>query len=312
MWLSLQVVSCNENDALEKEIQQVDVRLEMVRFDQLFADATPQTLGSLKAEFPYLFPKQIPDSVWVATMRDTLQIQLQEALDKTFPANEELGDELHDTYQHLKYYFPEFTAPKVITMTTDVDYREKIIYTDSLVLVGLDTYMGDGHEMYQGIPLYIQQNMKPSQITQDIVEQFARRAISQPKTRNFLDQMVYYGKILYLKEKILPQSTDAEKIGYTQEQLEWATENEGQIWKYFIENEVLYDTDPRLKERFINMAPFSKFNLALDPESPPRLGQYIGWQIVKEYAEKSNARLKPLLITDAETIFNQSKFKPGQ
>ena len=39
--------------------------------------------------------------------------------------------------------------------------------------------------------------------------------------------------------------------------MKWALTNEEQIWRYFIEHEVLYDTDSELQRRFINLAPFS-------------------------------------------------------
>ena len=58
---------------------------------------------------------------------------------------------------------------------------------------------------------------------------------------------------------------------------------------------MLFSTDSKLPSRFINPAPFSKFNLELDGESPGRLGQYIGWQIVRAYANRSDASLKEIL-----------------
>ena len=48
----------------------------------------------------------------------------------------------------------------------------------------------------------------------------------------------------------------------------------------------------------------------IDNDSPGRVGRYIGWQIVKQYMDKHPVSLKKLLITDAETIFKTSKYKP--
>ena len=64
-------------------------------------------------------------------------------------------------------------------------------------------------------------------------------------------------------------------------------ENEIFIWKYFIENKLLYDTNRELVNRFINPAPFSKFYLELDRESPGKIGQWIGWNIVKSYVKNN-------------------------
>jgi uncharacterized protein YjaZ len=82
------------------------------------------------------------------------------------------------------------------------------------------------------------------------------------------------------------------------------------MWRYFIEKELLYSTDPKLGARFINPAPFSKFYLEIDNESPGMLGRYLGWKIVRAYMEKNDTDVQRLMITDAEEIFTNSKYKP--
>ena len=51
---------------------------------------------------------------------------------------------------------------------------------------------------------------------------------------------------------VIPLSSDETKIGYSKEQINWAKQNEEYIWKYFIENELLYETDDDLIDRFIS------------------------------------------------------------
>ncbi len=97
---------------------------------------------------------------------------------------------------------------------------------------------------------------------------------------------------------------------YLPEELEWAETNEEQIWRYFVERELLYSSDTDLQTRFLYPAPFSKFFLELDAEAPPRVGQYIGWQIVRQYMEKNNVSVEEMIKEDAESIFKQSKYKP--
>ena len=73
----------------------------------------------------------------------------------------------------------------------------------------------------------------------------------------------------------LPQSTDAQKMGYTNEQIQWVIDNEVYMWQYFVQKQLLYKTDPSLTQRFIDPAPFSKFYLEIDNQSPGRVGY--GW-----------------------------------
>ena len=57
----------------------------------------------------------------------------------------------------------------------------------------------------------------------------------------------------------MPQSTDAQKMGYTNEQIQWVIDNEVYMWQYFVQKQLLYNTDPSLTQRFIDPAPFSSF-----------------------------------------------------
>lgn len=304
------LVSCERESKHEKEISKIKVDLKVERFDKAFDEATPTDLPKLKQEYPFMFSKHISDSVWIARMKDTLQQQLFDEVDKVFENFEPIEDELASLFQHLKYYDKSFKMPKVVTTTSDVDYRNKVIVTDSIVLLALDTYLGGEHEFYEGLQRYISQNMKPSQILPDMAAQYAEHYIYQSKRRTLLDEMIYYGKQLYFKDIMLPFKSDAEKIGYTQEQLDWAIANESNVWSYFVEKELLYDTDSNLPSRFINPAPFTKFYLQLDSESPGRLGQYMGWQIVRAYMENNDISLMDMLKKDAEEIFNNAKYKP--
>ncbi|MDF1518362.1 MAG: gliding motility lipoprotein GldB, partial [Lutibacter sp.] len=55
----------------------------------------------------------------------------------------------------------------------------------------------------------------------------------------------------------------------------------------------------------------SKFYIDIDKESPGRIGVWLGWQIVSAYMTNNNdVTLQQLLQTDAEEIFNKSKYKP--
>ena len=139
---------------------------------------------------------------------------------------------------------------------------------------------------------------------------FSKKVLTYPRNRTFLSRMVYYGKELYLKDRLLPFISDAQKIGYSNEELEWAKANEEQMWRYFVESELLYSTDSALDRKFLDPAPFSKFGLELDNESPGRLGRYTGWQIVRAFMENNPISLQQLLEMPADEILKESNYKP--
>ncbi len=302
--------SCNHQNQVEKEIEKIPIDLELLRFDKEFANATPADLPTLKASFPAFFPTQYNDSIWIGKLTDTLQNQLEEEVLRTFPKDETLKSTLVPLFQHIKYYFPQFKTPVVVTTTSDVDYRNKVILADSMLILGLDNYLGSKHRFYEGIDKYISKEMEPSQLAPDIAETYARIFIKPPNKASFLGQIVYYGKQLYLLDLWLPKTPDAEKIGYTEAEFQWATENEQYMWRYFVEKELLYSTDPKLGARFISPAPFSKFYLEIDNESPGMLGRYLGWQIVRAYMDNNDTTVQQLMVTEADDIFKNSKYKP--
>ena len=308
--LVILLFSCNDKNDVEKEIDKIPMNVEIIRFDKKFAAANPADLPKLKSEFPAFFPKQYNDSIWIQKLTDTLQNQLENEVLKTFPEDEALTKVLVPLFQHIKYYFPKFESPLVVTTTSDVDYRNKVILTDSLLVIGLDNYLGSDHRFYEGIDNYIAKEMQPSQIGPDVARTYAKQYIKPPSRSSFLGQIIYYGKQLYLEDLWLPNITDAEKIGYTEEEYTWAEENELYMWQYFVEKEMLYSTNPKLGARFISPAPFSKFYLEIDNESPGMLGRYLGWKIVRAYMERNKTNVQQLMITDADEIFTNSKYKP--
>ena len=303
-------LACNKQSNLEKKIEAIEVDVEVARVDLAFANATPTDLAELKNDYPLFFPEQYHDSVWFQMMEDTLQIELNKAVLDVFPTSLMLEEELMPLFQHIKYYFPEFKTPKVYTITSDVDYRTQVIANDSILILELDTFLGREHPFYEGIPLYISQNLDPSQLIPKVAEVYAQHYVSKPVDRTLLAQMVFHGKILYVMDLFLPSMEDYLKIGYTSEDIMWAENNEEDIWKYFVENEFLYATQSKLLQRFIDPAPFSKFNLEIDNESPGSIGRWVGWQIVKSYMNTNPVSLSQMLNIPASELFNNSKYKP--
>ncbi|UZO82501.1 gliding motility lipoprotein GldB [Aquimarina sp. ERC-38] len=309
--LPMMLVSCSEDQKTKDEIAGIPVNISIERFDQEFINLDNQKLADLKVTYPFLFPPQFPDSIWLKKSVDTLQAELSSEVLKKFPSLEKSEDEIKNLMQHIQYYFPEIKVPRVVTITSDVDYQQKIILADSLLLISLDTYLGTDHYFYQGIQQFIKKNFNADQLTSDIAARYLKEIIPLPSDRTFLANMIYYGKELYGKSKLLPQSSEAQLIGYTDEEWQWVLENEEQVWRYFIDRELLYKTDKNLSTRFLYPAPFSKFNLQLiDNESPDRVGRFIGWQIVKSFMRNKDVSLRQLINEDADQLFKASRYKP--
>ncbi|MDT8415045.1 MAG: gliding motility lipoprotein GldB [Flavobacteriaceae bacterium] len=303
-------IACNDENALEKKISRIDVPFQLQRFDIEFATSEAADLPVLKAKYPYLFPQQFADSVWIQKSNDPLFQELYWEVNQTFGDFEKETATLKSIFQHVKYYFPEVNIPKVVTVISEVDLENKVIWTDSLLLISTDTYLGENHRFYEGIPEYTSNEMSPEFLPVDVSLAFAQYVVPAPKGRQFIETMAYWGKIRYLISVLYPEAGPHLWLHYNEQAYDWAMNNEAYIWMYFIEKELLYKTDPNLSERFIAKAPFSKFYLEIDNESPGRIGQYLGWRIVDAFMQNNDVSLQEMLQTDATTLFEKSKFKP--
>jgi gliding motility-associated lipoprotein GldB len=301
--------SCDNKTKIEKTIEETPVEVKVERFDKIFFETPPKDLAKVKKQFPYFFSPQINDTVWINKMQAPIWREVYAEVQKKYSNIEGVKNEFETLFKHIKYYFPETKKPKVITLISDMDPNNKAIYADSLVIISLELYLGKDHKFYQ-FPKYIKQNFEEKQIMPDVVSSFSVGKIAPPTDKNLLSRMIYFGKQLYLKDILLPEYTDADKIGYTPEQNVWCQENENYIWRYFIERQLLFSDEQKLSSRFIDPAPFSKFYLEIDNDSPGQVGCWIGWQIVRSYMTNNDVTVAQLLKTDAKEIFEKSKYKP--
>jgi len=312
--LAIVLFSCKDENVVEEKVAEVKVgKIEITRFDDLFYNAKPEDLPGLKKKFPYLFPKEYQDTTWINKINTPLLQELHGEVDKKYPDNKKLEADIESLVQHIKYYYSKAAVPHVVTLISEMDYESRVIYADTLVLVSLDLYLGANHRYYVDFPKYQRQNFEPSQILPDLVSAFSHAKIAPSKDYTLLSSMIYFGKQLYLKDKLIPDVADNDKIGYTKEHLQWMKDNEAEVWRFFVENKLFFDTDPKLLSRFINPAPFSKFYLGFDNETPGRAGQWVGWQIVRAYMENNkDVTLQQLMALDAKAIFDNSKYKPAK
>lgn len=302
--------SCNKKSKIEREVEKIPVTMKVYRFEQAFFNATPQELAKVKAEYPDFFPNEIPDAAWVEKMQHPQWRQLYQEVEKKYKNFGLQQTEIEDLFKHIKYYFPTIKVPQIYTAIGEMDYLNKAIYANDKLVIALELYLGKDHKFYSEFPTYLRQNFEQRQMLPDIVSSLSYRIVPGSTNKDLLTLMINSGKELYLKDILLPNYSDAERIGYTEKQVKWCQENESYMWEYFVSNKLLYSTESKLPNRFINLAPFSKFYLEIDNETPGRVGQWVGWQIVRSYMQNNEVSVVKLLKTDPSDIFEKSKYKP--
>ena len=142
-----------------------------------------------------MFPEQFDDSIWIKRQKDSLQLLLQLAVDKNFPKKESLEKSLTQLFKHIKFYFPQTPIPHTIGLINNVDYQSKTIYRDSLLILSLDTYLGEDNELYEGIPKYIRQQMDEAYLTSHVADKFLVTQLNPLAERTFWHNS--YTKVKY-------------------------------------------------------------------------------------------------------------------
>jgi hypothetical protein len=218
-------------------------------------------------------------------------------------------------FTYLHYYFPNYKLPtKFITFIGPINSYASIITTDA-VAVGLQLFLGANHPLYKTeqtqalYPAFISRKFDPDYIPVSVLntvidDLYPNKSLGE----SLIVQMVEAGKRLYLLDAVLPSVADTLKIGYTAVQLQDAFSNQRNIWSYFVQADILYKGDPELTRDFMNEGPYTA---ALGPNSPGRIGLFVGWQIVKKWMDKnSSTTLQGLMEKDPAKLFEESKYKP--
>ena len=304
------LMGCSTKEKNTPDLSSVNVQTEVHRFDQAFYNSSAEGLQGLKMKYPYLFPVQYADTAWVNKMNDKEELELFAETEKLYHDFKAQEAEISDLFKHIKYYYPGFKEPKVLTVLTNVDQDNKVILADSLLFISLDLFLGKDHPFYADFPNYIKRKNTKDHMIVDVADAFAVKLVPPSGDRSFAARMIQAGKRLFLLEHLLEGKPETEILGYEKEQILWAEENEAEIWKFFIENDLLFSNDQALSERFIDEAPFSKFYLANDQDSPGGIGGWVGLQMVKNFMEIENVGLVEMLQTPNEEIFKKSKYKP--
>lgn len=311
------VISCGGKDTYRWEIDnEPEIEsFEIVDVSKAYFDSSISN-ANLKSDFPDFFEGS-EDSLLNTRRSDTVSNQLHNEVITKYPELEIFRDSLNDIFKRLTYFYPNFKVPTVYTFTGEMPYEYPVAYfPDSRdIVIGPDWFLGKENPSYDvlGIQEYFRSQMNPTNFKPKVVESIARQMVPYDiRKRNFIEKMIYEGKLLIIQDALLPETSDAEKIGYTDEKLAWAFENEAQIYLYFTEEQIFFSDDRRLNERFLEPAPFSKFYSENDTHSPGRIGAWMGWQICRAYLNKNKDISLQEFIMDQDLlkIFKESGYKP--
>ena len=302
--LTILCSSC-KNDPLDVDVSKVEVNLNFIHADSMLYNSTDSRRillnRNFKQSFPDLYLFTFEKGLKIKTNVDTMYMnqltifykdpyikELEIELQRNFKTLSSEKQEIKDAMKHLKFHFKKMNSPKNVVFFNSL-FSYNTLATNTDIGVGLEWYLGPEHKLIkkssiQGLYDYMKVGMDRKYLVRDVVYQWVYAQIHAPTDAKFAEDMVSWGKLLYCIEAALPEKDKSIILRYSPEKMKWAEENEKSIWKYFVEQKLLFKSDELLKLGYFNEAPFTK---GLPKESPDRLGQYIGWKMVRNYMEQN-------------------------
>lgn len=187
---------------------------------------------------------------------------------------------------NLAEYLPDVSLGEVYGII--FPYNQAIVQSDSIVLVALNHYLGADFEGYGYFEPYQRRTKSTRLLPYDLVE--ARLAYMYPEVApdgdrpsSVLNAMLYHGAMTEAKMRLVPDATEGDALGYDAGQMQWAADNEANIWNALITRKLLYSTSIMDVERL--MAPSPRTSI-IHNDAPGRLGRYVGYRIVRSYMDK--------------------------
>lgn len=317
--------SCN-NDPLDVDVSDIDVKLDIRHFEEdLFqnkltdynafqnkypAFLTDYTLGIIG--FPYNTAQEAFPQLMLFK-NDVNSKKLYDLVHEKYANFKPYEDQLTLAYKYFKYHFPQEKIPTIITYTSNFSFYINPV-GDGYIGIALDMHMGSDFKYYDyaNIEKYWRKIQIPESIVTNHMLAHANDLFSSKnRGKNFIDEMMYNGKLLYFLDAVTPSVPDHIKIGLTKAEYDWCVKEEKQIWEYFVKMKCLYDTERRNFERFFKEGPFTIAEMVPD-KTPSMIGKFAGWMAVRKYMkENSDVSLLQLMNDgNAEAMLQNSGYKP--
>lgn len=221
-----------------------------------------------------------------------------------------LEAELTQAFKYYKYYFPDKPVPEVVSFVSEYVIGS-FTYGDSLLAIGWDFYMGENYPYDPRIfPQYIQRSMDKDHLIAKAIETMSSNLVGVAAGNRLLDQMITNGKILYIESLLLPETADSIIMEYSPKQMQWVEENEREIWAYLLREDLLYSSRTSDFQKLIGPSPTG--TTQMPAESPGKVGNWLGWQIVEQFMlQNPDITLTDLIQNkDAQDILTRSKYRP--
>lgn len=273
-------------------------------------------LSKIQNDFIHFLDADLNDSSQLMKLynfvTDPWLINLYHQSRDVFPTYVSLEKELTSGFRRLHHYYPNIQIPQIYSYVSGVQYETPVMTDGHALVIGIDCYLGSDAMPYQqlGIPRYLSERMRPEHIGRDVFASiYDYYFTDETASQTILEEMIRAGKKLFFLEAMQPNLADQYVIGYTNSQLDWVLAHESEIWKSFVGEQLLYSSDQLIFRKLFGDGPSSQ---EFSADAPPRLGEWVGWQIVRHFMDQHPdiCIVKLHGINDAQDILTRSRYRP--
>lgn len=307
--------SCREHPEIDHSKVELRIeRLEQVMFGlnskpeiTKFLNSHPALVSQFLGHVQYSHDSILVNNI-LRLSNDAYIDTLRQEAHRVFGNFSQIEEQFEQAFGYLRYYYPDAPLPKIQTVITG--FGQDLYVSDSVIIIGLDYFLGPSAK-YRPLdyPSYIQARFSPEFIVPTCILQLSKiYNQTNYQDKSLLADMIFFGKSYFMAERILPCVDDSLIVQYTSRQMRDVNDNQNIIWASFLQNELLYETNHFIKDKFIGERPAVP---EIGSRCPGRIGAWVGWQIIRSYMEKNPASLQDLMSnSDAAEIFRLSGYKP--
>ena len=207
-------------------------------------------------------------------------------------------NEIKAGFKHLKFHLPNGKIPEQVVFMNSF-FASNAFSTEKQIGIGLERYLGKQMDVIQELPPdqfyeWIRDGMDAEFLTRDALCSWIMTHYVDEVDGNLTENIIRWGKILYLTQAAFPDASAAWIMRYSEEKYQWAIDNEYEIWKYLADQKMLFKIDDRNKMNLLNEGPYT---VGLPEKGPDRLGQFIGFRMLQKYMEIKKVSVEQLIQT---------------
>jgi len=247
-------------------------------------------------ELYLLLSNQYYDSVYFSVQKD-------------FPDISKIFDEINFAIHNFNKQSHIKKNPVVNILISG--FYNDIVVTHDTINIGIDYFLQLNNKYKpRDLPTYILKRYTPQfLIPTTLISYFSQFNLMDINNESLLNEMIAFGKLYYVVSQLMPCIDENVILGYDKEEWKILENTEAFIYSYFIQNELFFEKNHLIKNKYINERP-NVFEIS--PNHPGRIARWLGWKIVKSYIKSNpNTTLEELLYNkDYLNIFYNSTYKP--